>query len=183
MASTSQAGSRSHVSHVSHASYTSRAFLASLVLVGAAAAGACSGGSPASPAYAPATDTSSDDASLSSGSSNAMDSSAPSDAAPFTNCGTSPASGSIPADVLAVMSAKCQPCHQNPPLHDAPFPLLTYADVHSLFEETIPKYQEMHALIQPSGSPHMPFGTAPQLTATEFTTLDDWLLACAPPGE
>jgi hypothetical protein len=131
----------------------------------------------------PAADTTSDDASLSSGSSSAMDSSAASDAAPFANCGTSPASGSIPADVLAVMSAKCQTCHQNPPLHDAPFPLLTYADVHSLFEETIPKYQEMHALIQPDGSPHMPFGTAPQLTATEFTTLDDWLLACAPPGE
>jgi hypothetical protein len=80
------------------------------------------------------------------------------------------------------MSAKCQTCHQNPPLNDAPFPLLTYADVHSLFG-TIPKYQEMHYLIQPDGSPHMPFGTAPQLTAAEFSTLDDWLLDCAPPGE
>jgi hypothetical protein len=174
MASTSQAVSVSYVSRVS------RAALASLVL----AVAACSGGSPASPVDAPPTETASEDASLSSASSSAMDSSsAPSDAAPFANCGTSPATGSIPADVLAVMSAKCQPCHQNPPLHNAPFPLLTYADVHSLFAETIPKYQEMHALIQPSGSPHMPFGTAPQLTATEFTTLDDWLLACAPPGE
>ncbi len=186
MASTSQeTGSQSRVSHVSHASYASRASLASLVLVGAAAAGACSGGSPASPAYAPATDTSSDDASLSERfvEPRWTSSAAASDAAPFTNCGASPASGSIPADVLAVMSAKCQPCHQNPPLHDAPFPLLTYTDVHGLFEETIPKYQEMHALIQPSGSPHMPYETAPQLTATEFTTLDDWLVACAPPGE
>ena len=48
---------------------------------------------------------------------------------------------------------------------------------------TIPKYQEMHALIQPDGSPHMPYGTAAQLTAAQFKTLDDWLLDCAPPGE
>jgi hypothetical protein len=155
-----------------------------LLVVGAAAlAGACGGGSPASPSST--TITSAADNSSGSDASNVStsDAAGATDGAPFANCGPSPASGSIPADVLAVISARCQPCHQDPPLNGAPFPFLTYEDVHGLFEMTIPKYQEMHALIQPDGSPHMPYGMAPQLTAAQFKTLDDWLLDCAPPGE
>ena len=156
-----------------------------LLVVGAAAlAGACGGGSPASPStttVASATSDNGSGADASSGSTS--DAAGATDGPPFANCGPSPASGSIPADVLAVVTARCQPCHQDPPLNGAPFPLLTYEDVHSLFLMTIPKYQEMHALIQPDGSPHMPYGTAPQLTAAQFKTLDDWLLDCAPPGE
>jgi hypothetical protein len=150
-------------------------------LVGLGFAGACGGGSPASPAYMPGGAT--EDAAAAADASIAIDASDPTDGAPFAGCGTSPASGTIPADVLAVMSARCQTCHQMPPLNNAPFPLLSYQDVHSLYGGTIPKYQEMHYLIQPDGSPHMPYGNAPQLTADQFTTLDDWLVACAPPGE
>jgi hypothetical protein len=158
-----------------------------LLVVGAAAfAGACGGGSPASPSYTTVTSATNDNGFGSDASTS--DAAGATDGAsfaavPFANCGASPASGSIPADVLAVMSARCQTCHQDPPLNGAPFPLLTYDDVHGLFAMTIPKYQEMHALIQPDGSPHMPFGMAPQLTAAQFKTLDDWLLDCAPPGE
>jgi hypothetical protein len=123
---------------------------------------ACGGGDPASPTFTPT--VTADDASSSSDDA------------------SSPATGTIPTDVEAVLSARCQTCHQDPPLNGAPFPLLTYADVHGLFDDTIPKYQEMHALIQPDGSPHMPFGTAPQLDATQFSTLDDWLVAGAPSG-
>jgi hypothetical protein len=39
----------------------------------------------------------------------------------------------------------------------------------------------MHTVIQPKGVPHMPFGNAPQLTSSEMTTLDGWLLGCALP--
>jgi len=104
-------------------------------------------------------------------------------AAAFAKCGTSPATGSFPADVASVLMDKCQTCHTNPPLNGAPFALLTYEDVHKVFAGTIPIYEEMYILIQPNGSPHMPFGNAPQLTADEFTTLADWLISCAPPGD
>jgi hypothetical protein len=156
--------------------------LAGAGLLAAALAAACGGGDPASPTFTAthalsSGDDASDDASTSSGTP-AGDS-----GTPFASCGTSPATGSIPADVQAVLGARCQTCHQNPPLKGAPFPLLTYADIHSLFDNTIPKYEEMHALIQPAGSPHMPYGDAPQLDAAQFATLDGWLLDCAPPGE
>jgi hypothetical protein len=155
-------------------------FLVVLGLGGVALAAACGGGDPASPTFTPGppADASSDDASTSSSSDPTADG-----GVAFANCGTSPVTGSIPTDVEAVLSARCQTCHQDPPLNNAPFPLLNYADVHSLFGGAIPKYQEMHALIQPGGSPHMPYGNAPQLTAAQFMTLDGWLLDCAPPGE
>jgi hypothetical protein len=155
-------------------SFALGAGLAAVVL-----AAACDGGDPASPTFEPVTspEASSDDAATETETSTGEG------GAPFANCGNVPASGSIPADVQTVLAAKCQVCHQDPPLMGAPFPLLTYAEIHSDFAANFPKYKEMHALIQPDGSPHMPFGTAPQLTADEFSTLDDWLLDCAPPGE
>ncbi|HEX3769881.1 MAG TPA: hypothetical protein VHV30_03405 [Polyangiaceae bacterium] len=142
-------------------------------------AGACGGGDPASPTFEPVTsaEAGSDDAASSTETSTGEG------GAPFASCGSEPASGSIPADVQTVLAAKCQVCHQDPPINGAPFPLLTYAEIHSIFAANIPKYQEMHALIQPDGSPHMPFGKAPQLSTDEFSTLDNWLLDCAPPGE
>jgi hypothetical protein len=156
-----------------HPSFALGAGLAAVVLVAA-----CDGGDPASPTFDPVAspEASPDDAA-------STETSTAEGGAPFANCGDVPASGSIPADVQAVLGAKCQTCHQDPPLNGAPFPLLTYADVHSAFAANFPKYKEMHALIQPDGSPHMPFGNAPQLTADEFSTLDGWLLDCAPPGE
>jgi hypothetical protein len=44
-----------------------------------------------------------------------------------------------------------------------------------------PIWQVMHFVIQPRAVPHMPFGSAPQLTPTQFQTLDAWLKSCAPP--
>jgi hypothetical protein len=147
------------------------------VAVGAAAS-ACGGGDPASPTFVPIATPVTVDA----GSAPAGDGSAATIEAVFASCGPSPATGSIPADVAAVLSDRCQPCHTDPPLHDAPFPLLKYEDVHQLFAGTIPIYHEMYLLIQPGGTPHMPFGNAPQLSADQLKTLSDWLLACAPPA-
>jgi uncharacterized membrane protein len=101
----------------------------------------------------------------------------------FSMCGKAPATGTIPANVQAVMMAKCETCHGNPTQNAAPFSLVTYADVHAGFAGTdMPIYQVMWALIQPGSNPHMPFGNAPQLTPSEFTTLSDWLANCAPSG-
>jgi hypothetical protein len=147
----------------------------------ASAASACGTGSAASPTFEPVTD---DD----SGSSSALmlqDASAGAVAAAFTQCGSSPppATGNIPPDVAAILTSRCQPCHQMPPVNGAPFPLLTYDDVHRLFAATIPIYQEMYVLTRPDGQPHMPYGSAPQLTADQLATLGNWLLSCAPPGD
>ncbi len=104
------------------------------------------------------------------------------DAVSFAHCGTSPATGSIPADVAVVLADKCQTCHADPAVMGAPFPLITYEELHEPIGP-IPKYEEMYLLIQTGADPHMPFGSAPQLTADQFKTLSDYLLACAPPGD
>jgi hypothetical protein len=87
--------------------------------------------------------------------------------------------------VSAVLEAKCQTCHANPPRNHAPFELLDYEDTRRA--DPVPPYvgqpiwQVMHTVIQPDGVPHMPLSTAPQLTPAEFQTLDGWLAGCATP--
>jgi uncharacterized membrane protein len=144
-----------------------RTSVPALVLALAAAAAACGGGDAAAPAFGDAFD----DASTSD----------PSGDASFTHCGTSPATGTIPSSVEAVLSAKCQTCHGVTPTNDAPISLANYADVHVPFGP-VPTYQVMYLLIQPGADPHMPFGDAPQLTSGEFATLSNWLTDCAPSG-
>jgi hypothetical protein len=98
-------------------------------------------------------------------------------------CGASSATGSIPGDVATVLADKCQTCHNDPQKNGAPFPLLTYEDVHKPFVGTTPIYEQMYIQIQPNAQPRMPFGNAPQLTPAEFSTLSTWLIECAPPGD
>jgi hypothetical protein len=109
-----------------------------------------------------------------------------SDASPFALCPTHPPTGSFPPDVATVLSNKCQTCHQSPPRDHAPFPLVTYNDTVVLDPIAPyvgqPVWQVMHAVIQPTGVPHMPFGNAAQLTPAEFQTLDTWLTSCALPA-
>jgi uncharacterized membrane protein len=158
-----------------------------VLVVGASAVGACGEGSPAAPIFKstaviePLLDAASSGASGGADATADVGADADPDAAPFSNCKPNPANGAFPADIAAILSARCQPCHQNPTMNGAPFPLLTYQDVNGMFGP-IPIYQEMYVLIQPDGSPHMPFRNAPQLTADQLQTLSSWLLACAPPG-
>ena len=141
---------------------------------------ACSLGSPASPVAANVL-ASSGATELAPDSGDASD---PSDAGdPFASCPSSaPATGTIPTDVDAVLKDRCQTCHSAPPVMDAPFALVTFADIHKEFDGVLPIYEEMHFLIQPGADPHMPFGNAPQLSSDQFSTLDSWLEACAPSG-
>jgi|HubBroStandDraft_6_1064221.scaffolds.fasta_scaffold682356_2 hypothetical protein len=160
------------------------------LLLFAAGVTACGGGSPASPTFIPTSVAEPSTVADAADAGAAPDVSLPGDgstgsiAAAFAStCATSPATGSFPADVATVLTAKCQTCHADPPKNGAPFELLTYEDVHMLFDGTIPIYQEMYFLTRPGASPHMPFGNAPQLTPDEFATLSDWLISCAPPGD
>lgn len=152
-----------------------------------AAAIACSGGPPASPTFSPTTTVVSEDAGSSPPGDGAglmlVDGSLGSVTAAFERCGTSPATGSFPADVAAILVDKCQPCHTDPPKNGAPFPLLTYEDVQKPFAGGKPIYQQMYLQVQPGADPRMPFGNAPQLTPDEFSTLTSWLISCAPPGD
>ena len=181
----------------------SRVRAAVLLVVAAAlpaAVIACSGGDAASPTFTPTATVVSEDAGSTispmpseasaaqseggDGSSVLGDGSVGAIKAAFEErCGTSPVTGSIPGDVAAVLMDKCQTCHTNPQKNGAPFPLLTYADVHKPFVGATPIYEQMYIQIQPDAQPRMPFGNAPQLTPAEFSTLSNWLLACAPPGE
>lgn len=97
-------------------------------------------------------------------------------------CPPNEASGELPCDVAAVLAAKCATCHAPDELNPsgAPFGLVTYADTQALLGER-PRWQRMREVIQPDGVPHMPWGSAPQLTVEEKQTLDAWFGACAPP--
>jgi hypothetical protein len=144
----------------------------------AVAVAACSGGPPASPVAEGVRPPAQEDAAA------PVDADPPGDdgSDPFAACSSVAATGTIPADVEAVLQARCQTCHSDPPINNAPFPLLTYAEIHQDFVTSVPKYEEMYFLIQPGADPHMPFGNAPQLSTDQFNTLATWLKSCAPPG-
>jgi hypothetical protein len=100
-------------------------------------------------------------------------------------CDPLPATGDIPCDVFKVIHGVCNRCHQDPPLAGAPFPLLSYEDTQMPYDTHGKlRYQRMHEVIQPDGSPHMPFKSTvivvPELTPEQFATLDAWL-ACPTP--
>lgn len=87
--------------------------------------------------------------------------------------------GDFPCDVFKVVHHRCNPCHQKPPLNNAPFPLLTYADTQVVYVPGELRFQQMYLQVQPGASPRMPFGG--MLTDSEFGTLTGWLAQCAPP--
>ena len=158
--------------------------MASLVVVPIFAAVACSAGSSASDSsgFPPADAAAPSDSQ--SGPAQPADA-ATEAASPFASCPSHPTTGDFPIPVGTVLRDKCQTCHKQPPVQHAPFPLLTYED--TVGPDPIPPFsgqpiwQVMHFVIQPGAVPHMPFGTAPQLTPAEFQTLDDWLTSCAAP--
>jgi hypothetical protein len=95
------------------------------------------------------------------------------------NCPSTPQTGDFPCDVFAVVHHNCNPCHQNPPLNGAPFPLLVYADTQKVYSPTELVFQQMFISTGPNGSPRMPFGG--MLTPTDYDLLHGWLAQCAPP--
>ena len=86
-----------------------------------------------------------------------------------------PADGILPCDVEQVLVDKCQRCHQNPPLMNAPFPLVTYGDTQALYFTQV-RFAAMKSAV---ASTFMPL-TPPDLTPAERETMLTWLCACAP---
>jgi hypothetical protein len=97
-------------------------------------------------------------------------------------CTSFPTSGDLPCDVQAVLSARCQPCHRNPPRNHAPFPEVTFEDLEQPFgTDGLHRWQRMAQVIVPGDRIHMPPPGQPQPTDAELHTLLAWFGACAPP--
>jgi uncharacterized membrane protein len=104
------------------------------------------------------------------------------DAAPSCDPAATPTNGDLPEAVNAVLADKCQACHTSPPKNHAPWPLLSFEETQVRFGITEKRrWQRMAEVIEPGGSPHMPFGNAPQLTADQLATLRAWFAGCAMP--
>lgn len=96
-----------------------------------------------------------------------------------TKCPATPQTGDFPCDVFAVIHKNCNPCHQNPPMGNAPFPLLTYADTQKEYAPGFLTFQQMWVSTGPTGDPRMPFGG--MLQPADYDLLHGWLGMCAPP--
>lgn len=107
---------------------------------------------------------------------------APASDAPKCDGVVTPTVGDLPDDVNAVLVGKCQACHTAPPKNHAPWPLQSFEDTQKVLGLAGQRrWQRMAEVIEPGGSPHMPFGDAPQLTDAELATLRAWFAGCAKP--
>ena len=93
-------------------------------------------------------------------------------------------------DVMTILRAKCQMCHQDPPLYAAPVAFMTYEDTQQEYYDHERHFPEI--MIKAVETDFMPFlglngmeGGPPEpaqpLTPEEKTTLLTWLKQCAPP--
>jgi hypothetical protein len=91
---------------------------------------------------------------------------------------------------LTVIRAKCQRCHQSPPQHGAPVPLLTYEDIQAPYYTTDQKWSDaIVGAVARGAMPDLaqndpPISLMPPvepLTEDEKTTLLDWLAQGALP--
>src|SRR5205809_6903560 len=119
-------------------------------------------------------------AALAAGCASGNDS-APDGGAPAAS-GSGVAARALPCDVSRVLAARCQSCHQRPPIYGAPMPLVTWADAQARSSGGSEVWQAMKAklmagLMPPAGAP----GGA--LSAPEKSTLMGWLDAGAPAGD
>jgi hypothetical protein len=92
----------------------------------------------------------------------------------------------LPCDVEAILVAKCQRCHSDPPQHAAPFKLTTWEDTQASYAGK-PVHERMHSAVDKGQMPYMGFldidPPVEPLTPDEKSRLLEWLTACAPPVE
>jgi uncharacterized membrane protein len=90
------------------------------------------------------------------------------------------ADAKLPADVDAVLASRCRKCHSDPPQHDAPFPLLTWANTHERYanDGNKPIYQLMGVRIHDESFPMPPEGNP--MTDADRAVLDKWIAKGAP---
>ncbi len=107
---------------------------------------------------------------------------------PPPNCG---GEGGAPAEPVQFCQAEiilrtvCQNCHSNPPMHEAPFPLVTYEDTQEVFDTTTGqlRWQRMQQVVETDLMPLRGVAGVPieLLTCEEKSTLMGWLEQCALP--
>ena len=93
----------------------------------------------------------------------------------------------IPCDVQAVLEAKCQRCHQSPPLNGAPFPLLAWQNTQGNYFDK-PIYVRMHDAVESDLMPYCANSACASnfdppvepLTTDEKQTLLAWLTCPLP---
>ena len=91
----------------------------------------------------------------------------------------------LPCEVEAVLKAKCQRCHQEPPLNGASFPLLTWENTQAIYFKK-PIHARMLNAVTTGFMPYMALELDPPvepLTEDEKATLIAWLSECGPPAE
>jgi hypothetical protein len=93
-------------------------------------------------------------------------------------------------EALTVIRAKCQRCHQQPPLNGAPVPFLTYDDTQAPYGSSEFKYFEvMLPAVEEGRMPYVALNSPPTsimppvepLTDEEKATLVGWLMQGARP--
>lgn len=85
--------------------------------------------------------------------------------------------------VQAVLQAKCQRCHQAPPLHGAPFSLISYADTQVLDSKGKARFERIASAVETDLMPAVFITLTPAvepLTPNERATLLTWCAASAP---
>jgi hypothetical protein len=92
--------------------------------------------------------------------------------------------GSIPADVAAVISARCIACHGSPPIAGVPSSLATYAALTApaTTDKTKTVAQVALARIQPGAAMPMPPPPLMPATASEVAAFQTWVSAGTPPA-
>ena len=87
----------------------------------------------------------------------------------------------LPADVQAIIDARCASCHSAPPAFGAPISLTTWESMHaaSRTSRSTPVYEMIGMRIHDALRPMPQAGVLP---APELATLDAWIAAGAPPG-
>ncbi len=86
--------------------------------------------------------------------------------------------GDIPCGPNQVLETVCQQCHTSPPKNGAPFPLVTYSDIHSELDGQ-PIWFWMEKFVSAGDMPLPPV----EITDQRRAILLEWLRAGAPSGE
>jgi hypothetical protein len=90
-----------------------------------------------------------------------------------------------PCEIEAIVVAKCQRCHSDPPRPFVPFKLTAWEDTQVDYAGK-PVHELMYSAVSLGAMPYMLFNLDPPveaLTETEKGTLLAWLADCAPPAE
>ncbi|MDH5672312.1 MAG: hypothetical protein OEZ06_09195 [Myxococcales bacterium] len=89
----------------------------------------------------------------------------------------------LPADVDAILEARCRACHARPTARHAPMPLVSWQDVVALAPsvESEPVYEIIGRGLVDERAP-MPPSRESRLSHAELQRLLAWVQGCAPPG-